>query len=302
MIQTVGLIGLGAMGILYSDLLQENVEGEQFFVIADQKRITRYQSDKLYCNEKECDFSYRSKESAISVDLLIVAVKFGGLAEAIKEVAPFVTEQTKIISLLNGISSETVLQEAFPKAKIMYCIAQGMDAVKIGNRATYANKGVLVIGEADGKLSEDLLEIGKFFDKMKIPYQYSNKIIRQLWSKLMLNTGINQTVMVHEGTYATVQKNGSAREQMIATMREVMQVANAEGIDLAEEDIEEWLTLLNQLNPEGMPSMRQDGLAKRYSEVELFSGTVIPLAMKNNIDVPNCEYLYQKIKKIEAQY
>ena len=42
------------------------------------------------------------------------------------------------------------------------------------------------------------------------------------------------------------------------------------------------------LNPEGMPSMRQDGMAKRYSEVELFSGTVIPLAQKHGIDVPNC--------------
>ena len=65
-----------------------------------------------------------------------------------------------IISLLNGISSESVLQKAFPQAKVLYCIAQGMDAVKLGNQASYANKGVLVIGEADGSQSVALSAVG----------------------------------------------------------------------------------------------------------------------------------------------
>lgn len=68
------------------------------------------------------------------MDLLIVGVKFGGLKAAIEEAAPFVTAQTVILSLLNGIASERVLQQAFPQAKVLYCIAQGMDAVKIGNQ------------------------------------------------------------------------------------------------------------------------------------------------------------------------
>ena len=93
-----------------------------------------------------------------------------------------------------------------------------------------------------------------------------------------------------------------ARDMMVNTMREVMQVANAEGIDLNEEDVQGWLTIADGLNPEGMPSMRQDGMAKRYSEVELFSGTVIPLAQKHGIDVPNCRELYQRIKAVEAAY
>lgn len=118
----------------------------------------------------------------------------------------------------------------------------------------------------------------------------------------MLNTGINQVVMVQEGTYATVQQPGAARDRMIAAMREVMQVANAEGIDLNEGDVQGWLQIADGLNPDGMPSMRQDGLAKRYSEVELFSGTIIPLAQKHHLAVPTCAMLYQQIKEIEAEY
>lgn len=297
----VALIGLGAMGVLYSDLFQQHMP-EDFFVIADETRIGRYQQDGIYCNGVRCDFSYRSVADAVPVDVLVVSVKFGGLQAAIQEAAPFVKEGTIIVSLLNGISSEAVLQQAFPQAHVVYCIAQGMDAVKEGNQASYLNKGVLVLGEADGSQSDALQLLGQLFDKVEIPYTYSEQIIRKLWSKLMLNTGINQVVMVYEGTYATVQQPGEARDMMIATMREVMQVANVEGIDLNEDDVQNWLQVADGLNPEGMPSMRQDGLARRYSEVELFSGTILPLAQKHGIQVPNCAALYTRIKEMEAGY
>lgn len=297
----VALIGLGAMGVLYSDLLYGALQ-DDFFVIADEKRIDRYKTEGVYCNGVRCQFPYRSAAEAEPVDLLLVGVKFGGLQAAIAEAAPFVQQGTIVISLLNGISSEKILQQAFPQAHILYCIAQGMDAVKDGNQASYLHKGVLVLGEADGSRSEALQATGGLFDKAAIPYTVSDTIIRKLWSKLMLNTGINQVVMVQKGTYATVQQPGAAREMMITAMREVMQVANAEGIDLNEGDVQGWLQIADGLNPDGMPSMRQDGLAKRYSEVELFSGTIIPLAQKHRLAVPTCTMLYQQIKEIEAEY
>lgn len=297
----VALIGLGAMGVLYSDLLDKAMH-DSFFVIADEKRIARYQAEGMYCNDVPCAFEYRSSADATPVDVLLVGVKFGGLQAAIREAAPFVKEGTIIVSMLNGISSEAILKEAFPQAHVVYCIAQGMDAVKEGNRASYKSKGVLVLGEADGVQSPELDELGRLFDSAAIPYSYDAQIIRKLWSKLMLNTGINQVVMVEEGTYSTVQQPGAPREMMIETMREVMRVANAEGIDLNEQDVQNWLPVADGLNPDGMPSMRQDGLARRYSEVELFSGTVIPLAEKHGIDVPNCRELYRRVKEIEATY
>ena len=95
--KTVGLIGLGAMGVLYSDLLHRALGCENFFVIADQERIVRYQQEGVYCNGQLCQFCYRSKEDAVPVDLLIVGVKFGGLDADMAEAAPFVQDGTVII-------------------------------------------------------------------------------------------------------------------------------------------------------------------------------------------------------------
>ena len=118
----------------------------------------------------------------------------------------------------------------------------------------------------------------------------------------MLNVGVNQVVMVCEGNYGTIQHPGEPRERMIAAMREVIDLSRAEGVPVTEDDLRYYVDLLSNLDPEGMPSMRQDGLAHRRSEVELFSGTVCRLAAKHGIPVPVNEELYATIREMESKY
>ena len=48
--------------------------------------------------------------------------------------------------------------------------------------------------------------------------------------------------------------------------------------------------------------MRQDMLAHRYSEVDLFSKTMIDLAKIHHMDVPINTMLYEKIKAKENKF
>ena len=89
---------------------------------------------------------------------------------------------------------------------------------------------------------------------------------------------------------------------MIAAMREVIPLSRLEGVPVTEEDLEYYVRLLDTLSPEGMPSMRQDGLAHRRSEVELFAGTVCRLAEKHGLAVPVNEELYRTVLAMEAKY
>ena len=99
----------------------------------------------------------------------------------------------------------------------------------------------------------------------------------RLWGKFMLNVGVNQTVAIYKGNYGTIQKHGEARDTMVSAMREVITLANKEGINLTEKDLEYWLDVLSRLDPNGKPSMAQDIDNKRFSEVDLFAGTVIEM-------------------------
>lgn len=137
---------------------------------------------------------------------------------------------------------------------------------------------------------------------MKMPYVLEDDIQRRMWCKWMLNVGVNQVLMVEDGIFADIQKAGKKRERMIAAMREVLQLAQAEGIGMTEGDFETYLSIIDHLNPTGMPSMRQDRLAKRKSEVEFFAGTVIRRSEKQGLNVPVNQSLYDEVKKIESLY
>ena len=301
MINSVGIIGMGALGILYGDILTKSLSKENVFFILDEGRIEKYNNEGVYCNNEKCDFSVLNSETPRVLDLIIVSVKYTALNEAITNIKPFVGKDTIIISLLNGVISEEKLIEAFGEEKVIYCVAQGMDALKLGNKLTYMNTGNLHIGTVYHN-EDKLNKLAELFKRGNVPFIIEDNILRRMWSKLMLNVGVNQVVMVYEGTYKTIQVEGEPRDLMIGAMREVIKVANAKGIDLNEDDLNLYLNILNTLDPSSMPSMRQDGLSKRKSEKDLFSKTIMNLGDKYNIDTPINDYLYETITRIESKY
>jgi len=123
-----------------------------------------------------------------------------------------------------------------------------------------------------------------------------------MWGKFLLNVGINQTCMVYDTTYSGALTDACASKDMFAAMREVIAIAGPEGVVLTEEDFNYYLGVLKTLNPEGYPSMRQDAMAKRKSEVDMFAGTVIEIAKKHGISVPVNEKYYRIVQEMESKY
>jgi len=299
-IKKVSIIGLGALGILFGNHLAKKLPRTDLRIIADQDRIQRYKEDGVFCNGERCDFNYvRPQEVCEPADLLIIAVKFNGLDDAIRAVKQHVGEKTIILSLLNGITSEEIIGEAYGRDKILYSVAQGMDAVKVENQLTYDHMGMICFG---GNKTEKVNSLAEFFEQAEIPYEVDSDMLKRLWGKFMLNVGVNQTVAVFESNYGEVQLEGPARTMMISAMREVMALSEKAGVRLTEEDLDYWLSVLGTLSPDGKPSMAQDVEAKRFSEVELFAGTVVKLGKRYDVPTPVNQELYQQIKLAENQY
>lgn len=304
-IENIAIVGMGALGVMFGNLFSEKLDGQAVTFIADDNRIERYRADGVYCNDRKCNFNFSNGEDFKKpADLLIFAVKGTALDKAIEQTQNLVGANTVILSLLNGIVSEKLIGAALGSQHVLYCVAQGMDAVKLGNRLTYTHMGQICIGilPDESEKSALLQRTVALFDSVGLPYTVDTDIRRRLWGKWMLNVGVNQVVMVERGTYDTIQKPGRARETMIAAMREVIALAKLEGVDLTEEDLNGYVALMDTLSPDGMPSMRQDGIEERSSEVAFFSGTVLEKAKKHGIAVPVNEALYNAIKAIEAQY
>lgn len=302
-IKTVGIVGLGALGVIFAHQLTRGAGYENVKILADARRAARYKEEGVFLNGERCAFHYAdAAQEKEPLDLLLFAVKFGALESAIAECRHLVGPDTVIISALNGISSEQILSEAFGAEKVVWCVAQKMSAVKEGNQASCPIFGELALGVPSGRDDSRLRALTSFFNRVDFPYSLPEDIQVHMWSKLLCNTGCNQAAMVFQCGYGELQSPGPARDAMLGAMREVVQVANAEGIPLSERDVEEWDSIIGAFPADGEPSMRQDGKARRRSEVELFAGTIRRLAARHNIPVPVNDRFYQRVREMESAY
>lgn len=302
-IRTVAVVGLGALGVLFAHQMSRKLPEGALKIVASADRIARYEREGVYCNGERCRFRYATPEEAEVSDLLLLTVKFGDLESAIVAARNRVGPDTLILSLLNGVVSESLIGRALGAEKVLPAVAQGMDAVKVGNRLTYAHMGMICFGDRpEGGSSEKVRAVARFFEKTGIPHEVPEDMQRRMWGKFMLNVGVNQAVAVFECDYGGVQREGPAREAMIAAMREALVLSSAEGVGLTEDDLAYWLRILGTLNPGGKPSLRQDLEAGRLTEVGLFAGTVLELGKKHGIDCPVNRMLYDRIREMESRF
>lgn len=303
-IGSVAIIGMGALGILYGHLIGRRIGYENLFFVADAARVRRFNSVGVTCNGEKCPFRMMEAKDAPAPDLLIFATKATGLESAIGLAKQFAGPDTIIISLLNGITSEEIISEKLGGRHVLYTVAQGMDATKIGPDLKYSHPGTLCVGlpAGDQERLPDLEMLCELLTRCDVPFERDPDILHRIWAKWMLNVGVNQLCMVEEGGYAVVQKPGPARDRMIGAMREAMQIALKSGVAVTEKDLSFYVGLIDTLASEGMPSMRQDGLAHRLSEVESFAGTVVKKGHDLGVPVPVNESLYREIREREAGY
>ncbi|MDD3254009.1 MAG: 2-dehydropantoate 2-reductase [Lachnospiraceae bacterium] len=301
-IQTTAIIGMGALGMLYADQILTAQPSASVDFVAEPDRICRYQEMTSTVNGTPRMFLLKDSHNAEPADLVIVAVKYTALSAALDTMTHCIGPNTTIISVLNGITSEQIIGERYGAEKVLGCIAQGMDAVKFGGDLTFSKPGELRIGTFSDDQADRLQSLTEYLTRTGIAYTVEPDIRYRLWGKFMLNVGVNQTCMAYETNYGGSLTPGETYDTMIGAMREVIQLANLEGIPLTEHDLTTYIDLIRTLSPTGMPSMRQDGISHRKSEVALFSGTVRTLAARHHLPVPINDRLYERILELERQY
>lgn len=310
-IENVAIVGFGSLGAMYAACFGAAMGPERVFVVADAARTERYRAEAATFNGEPIRVTYLTYEEAAEraavqpFDVVLYAVKYGALPEAIEQSSPLVSLDTAVISVLNGITSEEVLAERFGWDRVLLCIAQQMDSRKVGAVVTAGCVGVMALGvrdPEDAAQRANLARVTEWLAAVEQPFIVPADIQHQLWGKLICNVGVNQACAVYDCCFNGIHVPGEAREAMIAAMGEVAAVGRACGIALTDDDVAYWLDIIDHLNPAGMPSLRQDVLARRPTEVELFSGTINRLGAAHGIPTPQNERFYAAIKELESSF
>jgi 2-dehydropantoate 2-reductase len=298
-IQTVSLVGLGAIGAIFGKKLQTYL-GDKFRVIVNKERMERYQRNRITINGEEQNFRYITPNTEVEpADLVIIATKNAELKQAIADARHHIGNETIIISLLNGISSEEVIYEATKNEHILYSMTYKNDPIRYNQKVQYKHMGLICFGEKDGSISEDVLAVKDLFDRSGVPYEIPENVWHVIWAKFMFNVAINQISAVLKAPYGNFQKIPVLQEWMESAMYEVVALSKKVEVNLTEVDVHQYRPILQNLSPYGKTSMLQDIEANRKTEVEYFAGKVCELGKKYGVPTPINDQLYKMIHIME---
>ena len=229
-IENVAIVGFGSLGAMYAACFGATMGPERVFVVADAARTERYRAEAATFNGEPIRVTYLTYEEAAEraavqpFDVVLYAVKYGALPEAIEQSSPLVSLDTAVISVLNGITSEEVLAERFGWDRVLLCIAQQMDSRKVGAVVTAGCVGVMALGvrdPEDAAQRANLARVTEWLAAVEQPFIVPADIQHQLWGKLICNVGVNQACAVYDCCFNGIHVPGEAREAMIAAMGEV---------------------------------------------------------------------------------
>lgn len=286
-IKNVIICGLGALGLTYANKLKDFCNLK---ILANSSRISKYKTTPPKFNSKIIDLCYITPEETWNTDLIIISTKANGLDSAINYIKNFVKENTIIISLINGISSEDIITKAY-KNRVVRSYFIGHSAIRSGLDVTQDGIGKIVI-EPNQTLEE-------FFSSCNIDYEISEDITYSQWLKLGVNIILNEPTAIHEITVGELRKRSDYIELSKNLLKEIKEVALACGVNISENYEKEVFSSIDLISDSGTTSMYQDVIAKRKTEIEIFSGEIIRLGKKFGINTPYNKKMYDIIKEKE---
>lgn len=302
-LKKIALIGAGSVGSVYSELLY-NQHKDDFSVIADGKRSEKIKKNGLSVNGKVFFPNVVSaSDNNYKADLIIFGVKNYHLSKALSDVKNSIKKETVLLPILNGVTARDEILKAFPDNKVLFGLTIGIDAVRKDDNVVSQYSGIIQFGnEKNDVISDEVAAIKGIFENSNINYEICTDMQRAIWKKFMINVGLNQVSAVGRVTYKGFCEIPEYHGLMQKAMLEVVKIAEALKINLTEEDVYDFDNLLVKFPKDSKTSMHQDAEAKRFSEVEYFSGTVIKYGKELNINTPVNDVLHDLIVGMEKAY
>lgn len=303
-IEKVLVCGIGAIGSIYANAINE-YDSKNLRILVDKKRLENYTKNPKIFNGKPLNFNYILPDATdFKADLIIIATKFDGLNDVIKNMENFVKDDTVIISLLNGVTSEEIISKKYGWRNLPIAYYIGHSAMREGNNITHDGVGTIVFGINDKtKTSEECIKRAKrYFDKAKIDYKIPEDMPHAYWLKYMLNVSSNQPSAILRMTFGDMQSNKKFMEFLVKIMKEVQAIAKAESIKNTDKMIDEALESFGKMTADGKPSTLQDVEGHRKTEVDMFAGTMIEFGKKHNIPTPYNMVLKDMLEVIQEGF
>ena len=298
--------GPGSIGSLFASYLSKSKE-EIWLLDKDKARAEKLNQKGISIEGVSGTWQAKVRVSANpeeigESDLLLVCVKSYDTKELIIYARPIIGADCAVLTLQNGIGNVEIISELLRGQNVFAGItSQGANLIEPGI-LHHAGFGETVIGSLDGKLTAQLREIRQLFNGVGIPARLSRDIKGALWSKLIINVGINALSAITRLRNGELLEFEGTRSIMRQAVSEATKIAKRKRIKLQFDDPLAKLEAVCSATAKNISSMLGDVLKQKRTEIDFINGVILRQGQGLGISVPTNSFLFDLVKTIESSY
>jgi len=308
----VVLVGPGALGCLLASRLATAPHGGQHrFTLIDHNSTRAQQLSQRGILYRYKDLRQTSRipvssspTETGSADVVILCVKSYDIQNCLRFCTPLLAEGTALLFMQNGISHIGAPLPG-PNCLALYGTTTEGATLTGPGEVLHAGKGLTQIGFLENTTSQkatDTLErLHQLFNSAGLKTRVVDDIRSRLWTKLLVNTGINGLTATLGCTNGELLTLPGIPERMEQLVTEAYRIALAAGIPVPDDAFE--ITKGVCVKTSGnISSMLQDIRKQRRTEIDAINGAVVAAAKKLGIDAKENRRIVNEVKQLEDQY
>ena len=304
----VAVVGAGAVGGYFGGMLARS--GAHLTLIGRPTHVDVWKREGLVIdsiNFQERIVVEASTDIASSSDaeLVLFSVKSGDTEETARQLSQHVRSDALIVSLQNGVDNVERIRTATaldPLAAVVY-VASSMSAP---GRVKHSGGGRLVIGDSPGRSGPQrdaaIVRLANWFETAGVPCRVSAQIDVDLWTKLIVNVGLNAISAVMQVPYGAIAATPESRETVRGLVSECVAVARADGVSMPDTDFVEMVLRFAEEHGHVYSSTARDLARGARSEIDALNGFVVRRGASRGVATPVNQSLVALVKLREAQF
>jgi 2-dehydropantoate 2-reductase len=302
----IGIIGSGAMGSVYGALLA--AAGNELWLFDKwQEHVDAMRAHGLRCTGASGDRTVPVNATAEAAEagpceLVVVATKVMDIESGVRAAGPMIGPETVILTIQNGLGNVERIQRVLSPERLLFGIAGGFGAeIQAPGHVHHNGMEAINLAELEGGITPRLERVAEVWRQAGFKTAVFEDLWPVVWSKLIANVAFSAVCAALGMRVGQARANPCAWGMARACINEAAAVAAAKGIELAYDDPVQWVWEFAGKIPNARPSMYQDLLAGRRSEIDSIHGGVVAEGAKVGVPTPTCAFMVELIKALEAK-
>jgi 2-dehydropantoate 2-reductase len=300
------VMGSGAIGSLYGGFLS-TVEGNDVILVGRNPHISAIRANGLIIRGVmgERVFRLDAEDDASHVseaDLVLLTTKTYDTLSAIIAARHLIDKGAYILIIQNGIGTEELVADALHSTRVLRATTcMGALKTKPGV-VTATGCGLTELGSRYPENQEFINRMTTMLETCGFSVRSSSNIEGVVWTKTLVNCGINPVGALTGLTNGEVYKNPELRNLVVQLIEEAVKIVKALGVELTTDNPVRYALGTAKATGNNVNSMLQDIMAHKRTEIDSITGEIIRLGKELGIETPSNDIVYALIKAIEAKY